>query len=349
MRLSRRLLIAAWSLGTILAHRPCLADAVARDPIAAEALFEAGKRLIKANDWEGACEKFRKSLELDPAVGTLIKIAKCHEHYGKLATAWYDFQRAESLNREKVEQSPARRRELDDFIRIEIKRLEARLPRLTISAREPPSDLELYRDGQPLSLAVLGEALPVDPGSHEVRAEAPGYVSERHSVDLLEGQTRVVTLSLVRTAAPVVTREGPKAAAPVVLARTEPPVVVPLAPSAPNERAEPSNGSGQRVVGYVLGGAGVIGLGVGGYFGVRTRSLVEESNPYCLHPRGACEDEGLRLRERAREAQTMGIVAASVGGAMLAAGAILVLTADGERRSVALSVTPTGVSGTLPW
>src|SRR5688572_14952271 len=112
----KRLSVAlALALTTLCAAPPALAQ-TARDPAAAEALFNTAKELLKAGDWANACAKFRASMELDPAVGTQIKIAKCHEHDGKLATAWYAYQRARQLNREKVDQSEARRRELDEFM-----------------------------------------------------------------------------------------------------------------------------------------------------------------------------------------------------------------------------------------
>jgi hypothetical protein len=345
----RPLTFALSALGASLAHGIAFGEPVARDPIAAEALFETGKRLLNADDWKGACEKFEKSWELDPAVGTLLKIAKCHEHEGKLATAWYDYRRAESFNREKVEQSPARRRELDDFIRAEVKELEARLPRLTITAHEPPTDLTLCRDGQLISLAVLGEALPVDPGKHEVTAEAPGHVSERHAVNLSEGEAKVVTLTLARATAQPLSSENPPAAKSVV-AEPAPrrPVASVLAPDRAEQRTATS-GSGQRAIGLLLGGAGVVGLGVGGYFGLRTLSLVRESDPYCQHPGGTCDEPGLRLRERAGRAQTSGIIAASVSGAALVAGAFVVVTAPGKEETVALRIAPTNLTGYVLW
>jgi len=349
VRLFRPLPLVLTALGAFLTHGIALGEPAARDPVAAEALFENGKRLLKAGDWKGACEKFEKSWELDPAVGTQIKIAKCHEHDGKLATAWYDYQRAASLNREKVEQSAARRRELDDFIRVEVAKLETRLPRLTIAANAPPSDLTLRRDGQLLSLAVLGEALPVDPGPHEVTAEAPEHVSERHDVNLLEGEAKIITLTLARTEAQAVPMSAVPAEKQAPPTKAEQPPVSPAVPPAPDERAKASGGGGQRTLGFVLGGAGVVGLGIGAYFGVRTLSLVEDSNPYCQHPGGACEDEGIRIRERALQAQRTAIIAASVGGMALVAGAILIFTADGKEETVALGVAPTSVTGTVRW
>src|SRR5690242_20156658 len=72
--------------------------AAAGDPVAAEALFQAAVELLERNDASGACAKFAASQELDPAVSTLVQLAKCREREGKLAEAWYLLQQALKLN-----------------------------------------------------------------------------------------------------------------------------------------------------------------------------------------------------------------------------------------------------------
>src|ERR1700733_5728227 len=135
-----------------------------RDPPGAEKLFETGKELLQTGDWTNACAKFAASMDLDPAVGTLLKIAKCHEHEQKLALALYDYQRALTLNRQMVEQSEARRAELEEFTSNAIKVLEPRVPLLRVIVRERPSGLRVWRNDRELPASALGEPLPVDPG-----------------------------------------------------------------------------------------------------------------------------------------------------------------------------------------
>src|SRR5262245_1391277 len=83
-----------------------------RDPVKAEALFKSAKALLDAGDWGAACTKLQASMDLDPSVSTLLKIARCHEHEGKLAAAWNDVSEALKLN-QTAAQTEKRRRELD--------------------------------------------------------------------------------------------------------------------------------------------------------------------------------------------------------------------------------------------
>src|SRR3954468_15943585 len=76
------------------------APAQQTDPAAAESLFKTARALLDKGDWAAACPKFEASLALNPSASTAINIARCHEHDGKLATAWEDYNRALVLNRE---------------------------------------------------------------------------------------------------------------------------------------------------------------------------------------------------------------------------------------------------------
>lgn len=90
----------ALALSAITLTAEAQPSAPARDPAAAEVLFRAALAAQDKGDWATACSKFNASMDLDPAVSTLINIAKCHEHEGKLAVAWEDLNRALVLNGE---------------------------------------------------------------------------------------------------------------------------------------------------------------------------------------------------------------------------------------------------------
>ncbi|MDC0740828.1 hypothetical protein [Polyangium mundeleinium] len=180
-----------WAIvtGSAAAH----AEPVKSDPAAAEALFKAGRDLVKKGDYAAGCPKFEAALELNPSAGTMLNIARCHEHDGKLATAWEDYHRAQTLNRETA--GAARKRELDDIANQGIKDLEPRLPRLRVVVTAPPAGIEVSRDGKDLPSAAWGEALPVDPGKHEVSARAPGRKPRTVEVTLEEGKTSTVEIA----------------------------------------------------------------------------------------------------------------------------------------------------------
>lgn len=345
------------------------ADPAGHDPVAARALFNAGKALLESGDWNEACEKFEKSLTLDRNVSTLIKIARCREREGKLATAGDDYERALSLNRENVDQSAKRRAELAATIEREFALLRPRIPRLRIVVVDPPSGLTIRRNGNLVPRAVLGESLPVDPGVHEISLEAPGYAAQRTTVTVSEGKApnediEVSFRGRLEPSSPTIGGASVVAITPVPAISTPASLAAAAAArqQAVDSRAPGTGahsfrgggadaGSGQRTAGFIVGSAGLVGLGGAGYFGLRTLDLVGKSNPYCDHPGGACEEEGMSYREQASRAQTAGIVLAGIGGAALITGITLLLTADSSSRmrAAALSLGPTAVSGSVKW
>jgi serine/threonine-protein kinase len=87
-----------------------------------------------------------------------------------------------------------------------------------------------------------------------------------------------------------------------------------------------------------VGGAGVIGLGVGSYFGLKAMSNATDARRIC--PEGLCnEQRGQALADDARSAARVSNVAFALGAAGVAAGAILYLTLPG-RQATQVSVRP---------
>jgi len=319
------------------------------DPIGAEALFRRGLAALKAGDWGLACSKFQASVDLEPAVSTWVKVAKCHEHDGKLASAWYDYQRASKLNHE-LEQTAKRREELDDHIRKAVASLEPRVPKLSISVEPRPEGLQIYRDGVLLAPSALNEELPVDPGEHEVTARALNYREQRQIVNAAEGA--VVHCNLVLTLEPAAETTNPAPLPPVTPAIPQvAPVAAPEAQSSHqaslrNPPPETQSGWHQRHSAFVLGGAGIVGLGIAAYFGIHTLSLVSDSNSHCpLY----CDGEGKSLRDRATRSQNYGFLAAGLGAATLGIGVTLYVTAPAAKDAghpgtqVESTLTPNGV------
>jgi hypothetical protein len=337
--LMARALICALALGVALGGIPN-ARAQGKKGIA-DALFDEGKTLLQAGDWPGACAKFQASFDADAAVSTAVKIARCREHEGKLARAVAEYRRALELN-QTLPQTTERKKELEALIVGDLAQLEARVPRLRFEITPRPSGLEVTVNGAPVPEASLAAPFAIDPGEPEVVVRAPGYREERLKPRVPEGVTHELVLTLV----PNPDGAGP-APAPAPKSLVAAPVAPPRGASAapgPNDVPESDAGSGQKTFGAVVGGAGVVALGVAGYFGIKTLVLVDAARPRC--PENECDGRGYRMMNDAENAQTTGLVVGGAGALLLGAGIALYLSAPTDARpnqtSLSARLGPTG-------
>jgi len=104
----------------------------------------------------------------------------------------------------------------------------------------------------------------------------------------------------------------------------------PLAVVSPTE--PPSSWSTQRTVALTVGGAGVVGLVIGGIFGAQAISKNSDSKAYCMQASpDLCYPQGLSLRSDAQSAATVSTAAFVAGGALAAGGIVLWLTAPSSK------------------
>ncbi len=114
---------------------------------------------------------------------------------------------------------------------------------------------------------------------------------------------------------------------------------------APAARSEGSNASGRRTAGFLVGGAGVVGLAVGGYFGLRTFSQKNDAEPYCQGTQ--CTQPGVDFREQAKSSATISTIAFGLGAAAVGVGIVLIVTSRStskEAPAVASSAASSGPS-----
>jgi hypothetical protein len=269
-----------------------------------EALFKRGKALMAEGRLPEACATFAESVRLDPGGGALLTLALCHEAEGKIATAWTEFMAALAMARRD------RREDREAIARQHLEELEPRLPRLSVRvpdevARTP--GIVVRVDGRALGRPAWGVAAPVDPGAHEVVAEAPGRQPFRVAVSVGPAASRVVVVSGLR----------------------------PLA-------APPRGTSPRRIAAYAAGGTGVALLGVSTYLGVRAITKAAAADERCAT--SACRDrEAVRLNDDAKTSADFATAGFVVGGAALATAAVLWLwPADARARGgQAIRVSPT--------
>ncbi len=299
---TRRLIVALAGLAALAAVFFSVTTSASPTGSLAETLFREGRNLIDEKRYDEACEKFAESQRLDPAGGTLLNLASCHELQGKTATAWSEFH--EALAWARADNNANRVR----FALEHIAAIEPKLPRALITVPEAARvpGLTVTLDGTELSPAAWGTHLPLDPGEHVVEARARGRETFTDTFLASAGDIRTVTVPpLALAPEPFEVSTGTPRAEGATFK---------LGPSGlPGEHASTT---AQDVGGYASLGLGAIGFGVGTYYGLRAASARDEY--------GKDSDE-------ANDAATAANVAFVAGGVFAATGIVLlVFDADGE-------------------
>ncbi|APR75960.1 Hypothetical protein A7982_01307 [Minicystis rosea] len=291
------------SIASMLVSTAAVADTNPRDVAAAEALFRAGRDLVGAGRYDEGCPKFHASFALYPSPGTLLNIAKCHEHDNKLGAAREAYTRALDLIREVKD--AARQKTLDETARQAIAALDQRMPKLRIAVSSAPPGLKVIRDGQESPAAALGAPMALEPGPHEVIVSAPGHRTETRSVSLEEGKSTNLEISL--------TPDLPPAPARTWL----------------------------RPTGATFAAIGAAGLAVGAATGIVSLNKVSAvkascGGTRCIGPNQAAQDD-VSAATTLGNVSTAGFIA---GGVLAAAGIVLLaLPAGGPPKSATVGAS----------
>lgn len=272
----------ASSLALVL-FAPSLALAQPADESTADELFREGRAALEANDTPTACEKLARSHELDPATGTLILLAFCHEKQGKFATAHREYLEAVKLAEASgdAERAKAARRFAEN--------VRSKRHVLVIVAEGGRAPITL--DGEPLPRGLEKHEVALDPGSYVVAAGA--------------GFQRAVKI--------------PSSAGRTILN-----VPAPAAPAPRSAASEPTSFWSDNALAVAAIGVGIVGVGVGSYFGLRAFSKNDDSDAFCDADE-RCQPEGRELREDAQRAATVSNVAFAVGFVGIGTGTVLLL------------------------
>lgn len=269
---------------------PTGGTAGAGDAAAADVLFKEAKAFAAKQKYAEACPKFEACYNLDKTVGTLMNLADCHEHIGRVASAWSEWNTsAEMLRRagDPREDYATKRRDA----------LKGRLPYLRIDVKSAAEGLTVFRGAKRIEPGAYNTALPIDPGEHSVVVRRGNLVLKEERVVAAEGKTEVVALDLAAIAA----------SAPPPAADASPKVVL----------VQPAS-SGIRTTGIVLAGAGGLALLVAG--GLEIAALSKRSDALntgqCVGD--YCSSKGIGLIDSARSfaeaGQWVGVAGILIGG-----------------------------------
>jgi len=334
------------------------------DVARADALFDAAKALTDAGQYADACAKFAESERLAPGLGVTLYLADCYERIGRTASAWTEFLSAEGLARQRNDKRAA-------VAHARAQALEPKLERLTIvlGPAVPRVGLQVLRDGVPVAQEELGLAVPVDPGDHTVIVSSSGRTKTVNAhvgpdspsatvrIDSLgDGGSATASNEGTTPAAPPPTSTSTlaptpaPAPAPMPAPMPAPPTPAPVAPPPPRADASSDSGATRRWLGLGLGGAGVVGVALGAVFGLTAKSKLDQSNGglstgLCDKSSDHCGPQGQQLRKDAEGAATVSTIAFIAGGAAVAAGAVLYLTAPRGPTSTGIVVAPSPMAG----
>jgi hypothetical protein len=273
----------------------------------AKQLEKAGQKAEKQKNWEEAKSAYEKAIALDDKPATRLRLATAEAELGNLVEATEQIRLAlESKKLSPPQQAKAKK---------QLASLEKRIPTLTFDLPKG-FDGKLTLDDKELGASELGGPVPVNPGKHDIRAEADGMKPFHESIDLAEKDKKNLSVLL-----------EPSAAEP--------------ADSAPTEEAPAKASGGSNTLAYVALGVGVVGVGVGAFFGLSAKSTKDDIDSKCKN--GVCPEDQRDLYDKGKTQATVSTVGFIVGAVGLGAGTVLLLTGGKgkvESKASARRLTP---------
>jgi hypothetical protein len=198
---------------------PAFAQVTDSERAAARQLFKEGDDLQREGKFPEALDKFQRAQQVYAAPTNLLRMAECQAALGRLVESAESY-RAVVRSPLPAGSPPAFQAAVDQA-KAELSQVEPRVPRVTVQV-EPAgaSGLQMQIDGESVPAALVGEAIPLDPGTHKVTVFAQGYASAEQSVVLKERDAR--TMSFALRPGPAGATQGP----------ARPPPLPPSSPSA---------------------------------------------------------------------------------------------------------------------
>lgn len=304
----RSVIASVLALAALTARDARADEPSAADIASARKLGFEGITLAEKGNCAAAVDKLARAEKLFHAPTTLVRLGECQVQLGKVVEG------SENLGRAAREELPSNAPAAFVAARARAKKglaaATAKLAHAKVTVKAPPNvTVTVAVDSVTVPSANVGEDRAFDPGPHLVEASAPGYLVASAAINLKEGGSEDVTLTLV---------VDPNAAAP----KTPPSVAPKVTPPPP----PPPEGAPNRTVAYVLLGVGVVGVGVGSVFGLTAMSKKNALADAC--PNNQCRASQQSNLDSAKTSGTISTIAFGVGGAALVVGGILFFTAS---------------------
>jgi hypothetical protein len=328
--------------GVAHADEPTAADVASARKIGFE-----GMKLAEKGDCAAAIDKLARAEKLFHAPTTLGRLGECQVQVGKVVEG------TENLGRVAREELASNAPAAFVAARVRAKKQLAlatpKLARAKIVVRAASdATVTVAVDSLPVNAANLGEERVLDPGPHLVEASAPGYRKVSTTINLREGATEDVTLTLIID--PEAARAARAAAAAGPAPGPAPESSASATAGAPDAKPRAAD-SPNRTLAYVVLGLGVAGVGVGSVLGLTALSKKSDLSKAC--PNSTCHTSQQGDLDSARTSGTISTIAFAAGGAALIVGGVLFFTAPSPAPPAAfvarpyIGISSAGVSGSF--
>lgn len=265
---------------------------------AADSLFREAVRLAEAGSYSEAITKFEASYSLDPARGTLLGLAMALERHGRAATALARYQELRELSTAAGDTARA------EAARAGILRVQPNLAFIQVTLAGEHADVEVTLNDLQLPRGALDTKLPVDPGTHSVRARMSGTPVYGRSLIVHAGE-----IARIRIQLPVLTPPPPDTRTSLSTTTVQ------------HDERVPET---RPVAGYVVAGLGSVALAASAYFGLQTVSNWRDRNAHC--PDGRCDAQAVEASDAARHNADLANLSFAIGVAGVGVGTYLILT-----------------------
>ena len=314
-------LAASLSLPFFAAIPGAFGDPTTAELTAARELFDQGLKLEEKNQWKDALERFRKVAAVKATPAVRFHMGLCLENLGKLVDALNEFERAQS---EASADTSTGGQTVVKNSQKHVDELRERIPRVTIQVPDGAKDVAITIDGSSVSAAVIGTAIPLDPGTHVVHVTATGKTPFDKQFDLVEkGAPTIVD---------VVLGDAPVA--------TDPTTTDTTTTSTTTADTPPPSKGGAGPWPWIIGGIGVAALGGAAVMYAKRSSTISQLDDTCGADRSRCPQSKSDIADSGKTYTTVGNVLLGVGGAAVITAVVLLIVAPsssaGETKSAAI-------------
>jgi hypothetical protein len=176
---------------TSLAAGPALAKDPSKEEITlAKDMVKEAQGEAKAGRCEDAIQILKQAIAIHETAEALLVLGDCQAKGGALKDAVASFKRGAEVadpKKDKARLEALQSKKAD---------AEGRIPKLTIELPAGVSGAVVKLDGKELAEGKIGEAIPLDPGQHEVEASAPGRTTFSKKIELGEKEAATIAVEL---------------------------------------------------------------------------------------------------------------------------------------------------------